>query len=63
MFYYQDDFALLDDLSSGLACLDIPVIYDADIGHTAPRIQIINGAYGKVEYHNGKAVVTQQLRC
>jgi len=56
-----DDFTLLDDLNSGLACLDIPVIYDTDIGHTAPRIQIINGAYGKVEYHDGKAVVTQQL--
>jgi len=59
---FPDDFNLLDALNSGLACLDIPVIYDADIGHTAPRIQIINGAYGKVEYHDGKAVVTQELR-
>ena len=42
--------------------LNVPVIYDVDIGHTNPRIQIINGAYGKVEYHDGKAVVTQQLR-
>ena len=50
------------DALSALACLNIPVIYDADIGHTGPRINIINGAYGKVEYHDGKAVVTQQLR-
>lgn len=43
------------------AFLNIPIIYDTDIGHTSPRIQIINGAYCKVEYHDGKAVVTQQL--
>ena len=55
-----DDTNMFDALSV-LACLNIPVIYDADIGHTSPRIQIINGAYGKVEYHDGKAVVTQQL--
>jgi muramoyltetrapeptide carboxypeptidase LdcA involved in peptidoglycan recycling len=59
---FPDDFTLLDALNSGLADLSIPVIYDADIGHTTPRIQVINGAYGKVEYHNGKAVVTQQQR-
>jgi muramoyltetrapeptide carboxypeptidase LdcA involved in peptidoglycan recycling len=56
------NFNLLDALISGLSCLNIPVIYDTDIGHTSPRIQIINGAYGKVDYYDGKAVVTQQLR-
>lgn len=58
----KDDFKLCDALQSGLACLNVPVIYDADIGHIPPKLQIINGAYGKVEYDNGKAVVTQQLR-
>ena len=60
--FEADDFILLDALKNGLACLNIPVLYDTDIGHTTPRIQIINGSYGKVEYHDGKAVVSQQLR-
>jgi len=59
---FPDDFNLLDALNSGLACLNIPVLYDADIGHIGSQIQMVNGAYGKVEYHDGKAVVTQQLR-
>jgi len=60
--YSDTDEASMFDALSVLACLNIPVIYDADIGHAGPRIQIINGACGKVEYHDGKAVVTQQLR-
>ena len=55
-----DDFFTLEALDILFACLNIPVIYDADIGHTSPRIQIMNGAYGSVEYYDGKAVVTQQ---
>jgi len=56
-----DSFNTLEALKV-LECLNIPVIYDTDIGHTTPRIQIINGAFGKVEYHNGKAVIMQELR-
>jgi muramoyltetrapeptide carboxypeptidase LdcA involved in peptidoglycan recycling len=62
--YYGEDnltFNPLEALDILTTFLNIPVIYDTDIGHTSPRIQIINGAYGKVEYHDGKAVITQQL--
>ena len=50
------DFTLTD----ALKCLDLPVIYDADIGHVPPQVQIINGAYGHVVYENGQAIITQE---
>jgi len=61
---YSDsmDFTLVDALKSGLGDLPIPVIYDADIGHIPPQIQIINGAYGKVEFENGNATIWQRQK-
>ncbi|NLU31445.1 MAG: LD-carboxypeptidase [Clostridiaceae bacterium] len=60
---YSDtqDFTLSDALSQGLGSLNIPVIYDADIGHIPPQIQIVNGSMGIVEYNNGKAYIRQSL--
>ncbi len=60
---YKDkrDFTLIDALEQGLGCLDVPVIYDADIGHIPPQIQIVNGAIGKVDFADGKATVWQSL--
>jgi len=54
-------FALEDALSYMFAPLDIPVIYDADIGHTPPQMQIVNGAIGKVEFANAKTTVKQSF--
>lgn len=61
---YRDkrDFNLTDAYSQGVGNLNIPVIYNADIGHIPPQIQIINGSLGKVEYNSGKTVITQTLK-
>jgi len=58
---YNDkrDFTLIDALEQGLGSLNVPVIYDADIGHIPPQMQIVNGAIGKVEFVDGKATVRQ----
>lgn len=60
---YSDkrDFTLYDALNQGLGSLNIPVLYDADIGHIPPQIQIINGSYGKVEFNNGRAIIVQSI--
>jgi len=60
---YSDakDFNLQDALHQGLGNLNIPIIYDADIGHIPPQMQIINGAIGKVDFNYGKAIVTQRF--
>jgi muramoyltetrapeptide carboxypeptidase LdcA involved in peptidoglycan recycling len=62
--HYKDthDFTLTDALKSGLGGLHIPVIYDTDIGHVPPQIQIINGAYGKVDFMSGNATIRQEMK-
>ena len=52
-------FNLADALKSGLGSLKVPAIYDADIGHVPPQIQIINGAYGEIDFVGGSAVIRQ----
>ena len=61
---YSDthDFTLTDALECGLGGLDIPVIYDADIGHIPPQIQIVNGSHGSVRYHSGCAKIIQRMK-
>ncbi|MDD4125907.1 MAG: LD-carboxypeptidase [Eubacteriales bacterium] len=60
---YRDkrDFTFIDALNQGLGCLDVPIIYDADIGHTPPQIQVVNGSMSRVEFTDGKATVNQSL--
>lgn len=59
---YSDkrDFTLIDALEQGLGNLNIPVIYDADIGHIPPQMQIVNGAMGHVAFKDGEVVVKQE---
>jgi len=60
-YKYKRDFTLIDALKQGIGSLGVPVIYDADIGHIPPQMQIINGSIGKVKFADGKAVVYQSL--
>ncbi|WP_120512214.1 S66 family peptidase [Photobacterium salinisoli] len=45
-----------------LGDLAVPVILDADIGHLAPNMPLMNGAYAKVHITDGKAWVQQTLK-
>lgn len=58
---YSDtwDFTFLDALE-GLA-LDVPIVYDADIGHIPPQILMINGALATIEVNDGLASIVQVL--
>lgn len=53
---YSDtaDFNFTDALSSALGDLDVPVLYDVDLGHVPPQLTFVNGALGKVAYENGR---------
>ena len=41
---------------------DIPVIYDADIGHTNPHFTMINGAILNLNYKHHQASITFELK-
>lgn len=47
MFYDGDDFE--DAVRSVLSDLHVPIVFDADVGHKAPRMTLINGARIVVE--------------
>lgn len=55
------DFTLTDALRCSFEGLGLPVLYDADIGHTPPQMQIVNGSFGEVSFREGRASVTQRL--
>lgn len=41
--------------------LNVPVIYDVDVGHVAPQWTIINGSYGEFYYNNGTGKIIQKM--
>ncbi|MBE5957639.1 MAG: LD-carboxypeptidase [Lachnospiraceae bacterium] len=47
-----------DAVMSVLGDLDVPVIFDADIGHKGPQFSMINGAKAVVKSEDGKGVIT-----
>lgn len=49
--------SLKDALITSLEDLHIPVIYDVDLGHTSPRMTLINGAIMELNYCNNKGSI------
>lgn len=60
---YKDigDFTLTDALKDVFESFDIPVILDADVGHTPPQNILVNGAYATVKYSKGKGSITMKF--
>ena len=40
---------------------EIPLVFNADIGHVPPKMTIINGAIAKIKYKNKKSEISQYL--
>lgn len=57
--FVREDYNLsyIDAISEVLKDLNIPIICDADIGHLAPQIPIVNGAILDVKYEKGKGKI------
>ncbi|MFE8699270.1 S66 peptidase family protein [Cytobacillus sp. FJAT-54145] len=53
----ENTYTYEDALRDAFGDLNIPVIYDTDIGHLPPQNIIVNGAYGTVKYEGGKGVI------
>ncbi len=48
-------------VADALGMLDVPVVLDADIGHTQPFLPLVNGARARVVVRDGVHQVTQTL--
>lgn len=56
------DIDYLEKLERVFGNMDLPVIWNADIGHTKPSFTIINGAIGHLTYGHGTAVLTMEMK-
>ena len=53
-------FTYEDALHQAFDALQVPVIYDIDVGHTQLQWTIMNGSYAEFEYANGKGSILQK---
>ena len=58
--YFKVSFK--DTVLEVLKDLNVPIVINADIGHVAPRVTIINGAIGKIKVSRGKALIDFELK-
>ncbi|SDB89566.1 hypothetical protein [Acinetobacter boissieri] len=56
-----DQLTYIDALKLALGYLNIPVIYDVDIGHVPPQMSLVNGALAQVNFTQTDCSITQQL--
>lgn len=55
----KEEFSYKESVRQALDFLKVPVILDADIGHRAPQMTLINGSLANLSVSNGKATLTQ----
>ncbi len=55
------DLSYVEALERCTTGLDIPIVYDADIGHTPPNMTLINGALAELSIDHEKATLTQSM--
>ena len=57
--FFSSDYEIpyREAVESVLGDLGLPIVYEADIGHKAPRMTMINGAMAKITVANGKGEV------
>ena len=54
------DMDYLEQLERVFGGMDVPVIWNADIGHTKPAFTLINGAVGHLTFENGYAELSME---
>jgi len=61
---YSDvnDYTFKDTLKKLNDSVNVPIIYDIDIGHIPPQVTLINGAFAKVKLNKGLGEITQFYR-
>lgn len=53
----EDEISYVKALKDIFEDMDIPVVYDADIGHVSPQMPIVSGAILEVESEHGKGKI------
>lgn len=56
------DISYEDSIKKVLEGLNVPIVVDADFGHTAPRMTLINGSYVEINSNDGKGNIKMILK-
>lgn len=56
------DVSFSDSLKCIFDGLNVPVLYNADIGHVPPRITVINGAFANIDFSDNQASIKMIFR-
>ena len=56
-----NNISLEEALINNFEEVNIPILYNTDIGHVAPRLTLINGAIAEINYNNGLANIKMFL--
>ena len=56
------DMDYLEQLERVFGDMDVPVIWNADIGHTRPSFTLINGSVGHLTFDCGSAALSMELK-
>ncbi len=63
LFVREDyDITYVESYKDALKYLNIPIIYDVDIGHVSPQLAIVNGGYAKISYKCGKGEIRNYFK-
>lgn len=57
----SDGFTHTDALRHALGDLEVPVLYDLDVGHVPPQLALVNGALATVELDGTAGTLSQRL--
>ena len=60
LFASEQDY--LEQLERVFGDMDVPVIWNADIGHTRPSFTLINGSVGHLTFDCGSAALSMELK-
>ncbi len=60
---YNDvqNYSYIDALKDLSKKINVPIVYDVDLGHKPPQLTYINGAYAEVTVENNKGKIVQKL--
>lgn len=62
LFSEDSGVSYREAVEAALGELHLPIVYEADIGHKAPRMTMINGAAARIAVEKGKGNVTLSYR-
>lgn len=63
LFYKSDlQMSYAESVMYALGSLDVPIIFNSDIGHRGPRMTIVNGALARVKCLEGKGTIEYSFK-